>query len=81
MDQNYPKRISKGSKTMQPMLTLKCTMTTQGMRSHAQNINARKAHMLPMCDYGRKKMRTCENDAFMRVVGLPPTSGSASKLI
>jgi hypothetical protein len=28
-----------------------------------------------------KAMHTSENDAFMRLVGLPPTSGSASKLI
>jgi hypothetical protein len=81
MDQNYPKTISKGSKTMQPMLKLKCTMTTQDAHAHAQNKNAGKVYMRPMRDCGHKKPRTCENDAFMRVVSLPPTSGSASKFI
>jgi hypothetical protein len=81
MDQNYRKSISKGSKTMQPMLKLKFSMTTQSARAHAQNKNAGKMHMRPMHDCGRKNMRTCENDAFMRVVSLPPTSGSTSKLI
>jgi hypothetical protein len=81
MDQNYHKSISKGSKTIQPVTKLKCAMATQGARAHVQNRNAVKAHMRPMCDCGRKKPCTCENDAFMRVVGLPPTFGSASKLI
>ena len=81
MDQNYHKIISKGSKTIQPVTKLKCAMTTQGARAHVQNKNTRKAHMCPMHDCGRKKPRTCENGAFMRVAGLPPTSGSVSKLI
>jgi hypothetical protein len=50
-------------------------------RAHAQNRNAGKVHMCPMRDCGHKKPRTCENDAFMRVLSLPPTSSSASKLI
>jgi hypothetical protein len=49
--------------------------------AHAQNKNAGKVHMCPMHDCGHKKPRTCENGTFMRVVSLPPTSGSASKLI
>jgi hypothetical protein len=53
MDQNYHKIISKGSKTIQPVIKLKCVMTTQGVRAHEQNRNARKAHMRPMRNCGR----------------------------
>jgi hypothetical protein len=81
MDQNYHKSISKGSKTIQPVTKLKCAMPTQGARTHARNRNIGKTHMRPMRDYGRKNPCTCENGTFMRVVGLPPTSGSAFKLI
>jgi hypothetical protein len=35
MDQNYHKRISKRSKTIQPVIKLRCAMTTQGARAHA----------------------------------------------
>jgi hypothetical protein len=52
MDQNYHKRISKGSKTIQQVKKLKCAMTTQGARAHAQNRNIGKAHMRPMRDCG-----------------------------
>jgi hypothetical protein len=40
-----------------------------------------KAHMRMMCDCGRKKPRIPQNDAFMILVSLPPTSGLASKSI
>jgi hypothetical protein len=53
MDQNYHKIISKRSKTIQPVIKLKCAMTTQGARAHAQSRNAGKAHMRTMRDCGR----------------------------
>jgi hypothetical protein len=53
MDQNYHKIISKRSTTIQPVIKLKCAMTTQGACAHAQNRNAGKVHMRPMRDYGR----------------------------
>jgi hypothetical protein len=81
MDQNYHKRIYKGSKTIQPVTKLKCAIATQSTHTHVKNINAKKVHMRPMRNCGRKNLRTYENDAFMRVVGLPPTFGSSSKLI
>jgi hypothetical protein len=45
--------FQKGSKTIQPVIKLKCTMTTQGAHAHAQNKNEGKAHMRPMRDCGR----------------------------
>ena len=53
MDQNYHKIISKRSKTIQPMIKLRCTMTTQGVHAHVPSKNAQKAHMHTMHDYGR----------------------------
>jgi hypothetical protein len=43
MDQNYHKIISKRSKTIQPVIKLKCAMTTQGTHTHALSRNVRKS--------------------------------------
>jgi hypothetical protein len=52
MDQKYHKRISNGSKAIQPVTKLKCAMTTQSACGHVQNRNAGEAHMCPMHDGG-----------------------------
>jgi hypothetical protein len=49
-----------------------CTCAKQERRNHAHVHDARLLS---------QKSVHLRNDAFMRVVGLPPTSGSASKLI
>ena len=64
-------------------MVIKSTLTQQIKDAHtrAPVENAGKAHMLPMRDCVCKKPRTPENDAFMIMVGLPPTYGSAPKSI
>jgi hypothetical protein len=47
-----PQKHFQRVKTIQPVTKLKCVMTTNGAHAHAQNKNARKAHMRPMRDSG-----------------------------
>jgi hypothetical protein len=75
------KCISKRSKTIQPVIKSACAKDIQGAHARAPIENAEKAHMRSMRDCGRKKPCTPHNDAFMMLVGLPPTSGSSSKSI
>jgi hypothetical protein len=75
------KFISKRSKTIQPVIKSTCTKDIQAARARAPVENAGKEHMRPMCDCGCKNPCTAQNDAFMILVGLPPTSGSSSKSI
>jgi hypothetical protein len=51
-------------------------------RTHVrQSDSVGKAHMHPMPDCGCKKLCTPQNNAFMILVSLSPTSGSSSKSI
>ena len=81
MDQNYQKRISKRSKTIQLVIKSSCTKDIQEAGTRAPIENAGNMHMRPMRNYGRKKPCTTQNDAFMILFVIPPTSGLASKSI
>jgi hypothetical protein len=78
----WPKKfISKGHKTIQLVIKSICAQNTKEARACAPVENVEKAHMRPMRDCGRKKPRIAQNNTFMILFSLPPTSGSSPKSI
>jgi hypothetical protein len=69
------------AQTIQLVIKSACAQNAKAVRARALVENTGKAHMCPMRDCGRKKPRTPQNGALMILVGLPPTFGSAPKLI
>jgi hypothetical protein len=69
------------AQTIQLVIKSACAQNIKEVCTCAPIENAEKAHMHLMHECVRKKSHTPQNDTFMILVGLPPTSGSAPKLI
>ena len=69
------------AQTIQLVIKSACSHNVKEVHACAPVKNEGKAHMRPMHDCVRKKPRTPQNDAFMIMVGLPPTYGSDHKSI
>ena len=69
------------AQTIQLVKKLTCAKKLQEARAHAQVRNIKKVHMCPMRNCVCKNPCTPKNDAFMILVGLPPTSSSSPKSI
>jgi hypothetical protein len=80
MDLNLYHNIQKGQKTIQISEKLKSAMQTLGARACAEQERRNRAQAHDARLLVKKDTRML-NDAFMRVVGLPPTYGSAPKPI
>jgi ABC-type nickel/cobalt efflux system permease component RcnA len=76
LTQKHSQRV----KTIQLVQKLKGAMKTLGAHTCAKQECRNRAHAHDARLLSQKAVHL-RNDAFMRVVGLPPTSGSASKLI
>jgi hypothetical protein len=70
--------IQKRSKTIQSSEKLKSALQKLGVRAHVRNRNVECAHDVRLL---AQKVTHLLNDAFMNVVGLPTTYGSAPKPI